>query len=161
MRYVHNQLELKAGRGETIQNIGGYFNTVAHKKDLVDYLEEQKRQKRSKAEQAKQRNAYKKQLKSELLRLKRELEYKEQTAISAIFERQPELKVNLMEQARTNSPNFYSDEQQTNEHYFNNNPLFRAAVCILVKRHYEEIFTPLQRSYHPRIEQLERQLNRL
>lgn len=161
VRYVHNQLALKAGRSETIKNIAGYFNTIVHKKDLVDYIEEQKRQKRSKADQAKQRSAYKKQLKGELLRLKRELEHKEQTAINAIFKREPELQVELMEQVRTNSSTFYSDDKQSNEDYFNSNPLFRAAVCILVKRHYWEVFAPLQESYHPRIEQLERQLNRL
>ncbi len=161
VRYVHNQLAIKASRDETIQNIGGYFNTIVHKKDLVDYIEQQKQEKRSKAVLAKQRSAYKKQLKAALQQLKRELEHKEQTAIQRIFEREPQLKVELMEQVRTNSPNFYADEQQSNSDYFNNNPLFRAAVCILVKRYYHEVFSPLQASYHPRIEQLERQLNRL
>lgn len=161
VRYVHNQLAIKASRSETIQNIGGYFNTIVHKKDLVDYIEKQKQEKRSKATLAKQRTAYKKQLKAALQRLKRELEDKEQTAIQRIFEREPELKIELMKQARKNSPHFYANEQQTNEDYFNTNPLFRAAVCILVKRYYYDVFAPLQASYYPRIEQLERQLNRL
>ena len=161
VRYVHNQLELKAGRSETIQNIGGYFHTIVHEKDLVDYIQEQKQQKQDKSAKAKQRSAYKKQLKAELVRLKRALEQKEQSAIQTIFQREPELKTELMEEVRTNSPTFYPDEQQSNEHYFNNNPLFKAAVCILVKRRYQAIFEPLRQSYHPRIEQLERQLNRL
>ena len=66
-----------------------------------------------------------------------------------------------MEQVRRNSPLFYSDKSKTNEDYFEDNHLFRAAVFVLVKKAYKKEFTGLQAQYEPEIKNLEKQLRRL
>lgn len=161
VQYVKNQQALKASRAQKIENLAAYFNSVVHKKELVDYVEEKKKTKKEQAGKAKQVALQKKQLKEQLLQLRRDLDTKEQAKIKALFEGDAGLRSSILAQARSNSPAFYSDTKKTDEDYFKTNPLFRAAVFTIVKRQHQAEFERLQKQYQLQIEQLEQQLKKL
>lgn len=161
VQYVKNQQALKASRSKKIDNLAAYFNSIVHKKELVDYVEEKKKTKKAQAGKAKQVALQKKQLKEQLLQLRRNLDVQEQAKIKALFEGDTGLKASILAQARSNSPAFYSDAKKSDEDYFKTNPLFRAAVFTIVKRQHSTVFEAIQQQYQPQIEELEQQLKRL
>ena len=161
IQYVQNQQALKASRSQKIDNLAAYFNSVVHKKELVDYVEEKKKTKKAQVGKAKKVALEKKQLKEQIVRLKRELDTKEQEKIKALFEQDAALKAHILAQARNNSPAFYPDTQKSDEAYFQTNPLFRAAVFTLIKRQHQGSFAPIHQTYQPKIQQLEQQLKKL
>lgn len=161
VQYVKNQQTLKASRSKKIDNLAAYFNSIVHKKELVDYVEEKKKTKKAQAGKAKQVALQKKQLKEQLLQLRRNLDVQEQEKIKALFEGDAGLKASILAQARSNSPAFYSDAKKSDEDYFKTNPLFRAAVFTIVKRQHSTTFEAIQQQFQPQIEELEQQLKRL
>lgn len=161
IQYVVNQQELKAKKAEKIENLAAYFNFVVNKKDLVDYVEEEKKIQRKRSKNAKEVIAQKKQLKAELVQLKRSLEQKEQLYIKTLFEKAPDLKAEILQQARNNSPLFYADSSKSNEDYFEKNPLFRAAVFTIVKQQHKKEFATIRKEMSPQIKKLEKQLKTL
>lgn len=161
VQYVQNQQALKASRSQKIDHLAAYFNSVVHKKELVDYVEEKKKTKKVKAGKAKQVALQKKQLKEQIVKLKRELDTQEQTKIKTLFEEDAEFKATILAQARSNSPAFYPDAKKSDEAYFKTNPLFRAAVFTIVKRHHQTEFAAIHKKYQPKIKQLEQQLKKL
>lgn len=161
VQYVVNQQELKAKRDEKIENLAAYFNFVVHKKDLVDYVEEEKKVQKKRSRNAKEIVAQKKQLKAELVELKRTLENKEQLYIKTLFKNDAALKAEILQQARTNSPLFYADVSKSNADYFQNNPLFRAAVFTIVKQRNKKDFASIRKESLPKINTLEQQLKLL
>lgn len=161
VQYVRNQQALKASRSQQIDNLAAYFNSVVHKKELVDYVEEKKKTKKEQAGKAKQLALQKKQLKEQIVQLKRELDNKEQAKIKSLFATDDSFKAMILEQARNNSPAFYPDKTKSNASYFKTNPLFRAAVFTLVKQHHQAIFGAMHHTYQPQIKKLEQQLKRL
>jgi plasmid replication initiation protein len=161
VQYVVNQQELKAKRDEKIENLAAYFNFVVHKKDLVDYVEEEKKVQKKRSRNAKEIVAQKKQLKAELVQLKRTLENKEQLYIKTLFKNDAALKAEILQQARTNSPLFYADVSKSNADYFQNNPLFRAAVFTIVKQRNKKDFASIRKESLPKINSLEQQLKLL
>lgn len=158
VQYVINQQELKAKKEEKIENLAAYFNFVVNKKDLVDYVEEEKKVQQERSKTAKEKSAQKKQLKAEIIQLKRTLEQKEQFYIKTLFEKDANLKAEILQQARTNSPLFYADASKSNEDYFQKNPLFRAAVFTIVKQRNKKDFASIRKTFSPKIKQLEQQL---
>ena len=67
-----------------------------------------------------------------LKKIKRELDALEQEMVHQIFEKDADFKAKTLQQAR-NSSLFYSDINKSNEMYFEQNPLFKAAVFNIVK----------------------------
>jgi plasmid replication initiation protein len=161
VQYVQNQQTLKASRSQKIEHLAAYFNTIVHKEELVDYVEEKKKAKKAQAGKAKEVAKQKKQLKAQLVHLKRVLDTKEQEQIKTLFEQNPDLKAQILAQARSNSPAFYPDTQKSDEDYFKTNPLFKAAVFTIVKRQHREFFAQLYQTYQPQIQQLEQQLKKI
>ncbi|WP_052599949.1 replication initiation protein [Aureispira sp. CCB-QB1] len=161
VQYVINQQELKAKKKEKIENLAAYFNFVVHKQDLVDYVEEEKKMQQERSKNAKELAAQKKELKAEIVQLKRALEKEEQLYIKTLFEENPNLKVDALQQARTNSPLFYADNSKSNEDYFDKNPLFRAAVFAIIKKQYKKEFTKIRKDFLSQIKLLEQQLRLL
>ena len=161
IQYVQNQQELKAKRDEKIENLAAYFNTVVHREDLVDYVEEEKIAKKNKKAKAKNEAQQKKALKDQLTQLKRALEAKEQAFINSLFEENPSYKAEVLEQARSNSPLFYSDNSKSNEVYFDTNPLFKAAVYTIVKQAYRKDLKAIRQQHKAEIDELERQVKAL
>lgn len=161
IQYVLNQQDLKAKRGEKIENLAAYFNFIVGKKEVVDYVEQEKVVNKKRVINAKQVATQKKKLKGEIVRLKRELEAKEQAYIRTLFEERQDLKVNVLQQARTNSPLFYADASKSNEDYFDTNPLFRAAVFTIVKQLNKKEFSAIRKEFKPQIQTLEKQLKAL
>jgi hypothetical protein len=161
VQYVVNQQELKAKRDEKIENLAAYFNFVVNKKDLVDYVEEEKKVQQKRSRTAKETVAQKKQLKAELVQSKRALEQKEQLYVKTLFEEDSSLKAEILKQARTNSPLFYADASKSNEDYLQKNPLFRAAVFTIVKQRNKKDFAAIRKEFAPKIENLEQQLKLL
>lgn len=158
IRYVVNQQELKAKRSEKITNIAAYFNSIIGKKDLVDYVEEEKVIKKTQKKKAKKADTKKKNLEKDLIQLRRNMEYEEQEKISVLFENNTFLKEKTMEDVRKNSPLFYSDRNKSNEDYFKDNPLFRAAVFVLVKKAYKKEFASIRNVYSSKIKAAEKKL---
>lgn len=161
IQYVVNQQELKAKRSEKIENLAAYFNFVVNKKDLVDYVEEEKKVQEKRSKTVKEITAQKKQLKAELIQLKRALEQQEQLYIKTLFEKDPSLKAEILQQARTNSPLFYADNSKSNADYFQKNPLFRAAVFTIVKQQNKKAFGSIRKEFLPKIKIIEQQLKLL
>lgn len=161
IKYVLNQQELKAKKEEKIENLAAYFNFVVGKEDLVDYVEEEKVAKKNQKAKVKKLKNQKNQLKEELVALKRALEQKEQEHIQQLFVKIPELKQQFLEKARSNSPLFYADASKTNEDYFKQNPLFRAAVYNLVKQQYKKDFDKIRKTFESKIRPIEKQLKAL
>ncbi|MFK7799529.1 MAG: replication initiation protein [Aureispira sp.] len=161
VQYVQNQQVLKASRSQKIDHLAAYFNTIVHKGELVDYVEEKKKIKKAQVGKAKEVAQQKKQLKTQLVQLKRILDTKEQEQIKMLFEQKPDLKAQILAQARSNSPAFYPDTQKSDEDYFKTNPLFKAAVFTIVKRQHQGFFAKLYQTYQPQIQQLEEQLKKL
>lgn len=161
VQYVQNQQALKASRSQKIEHLAAYFNTIVHKEELVDYVEEKKKIKKVQAGKAKEVAKQKKHLKAQLVRLKRSLDTKEQEQIKLLFEQEPNLKAQILAQARSNSPAFYPDAKKSDEDYFKTNPLFKAAVFTIVKRQHQEFFAEIYQKYQPQIQQLEQQLKKI
>lgn len=161
VQYVLNQQKLKQQKGEKIDNLAAYFNFIVAKKDLVDYVEEEKKAQRSRTIKAKNIAEQKKEIKDKLLSLKRLLEKKEQAYIQLLFEKDATLKANVLQQARSNSPLFYADASKSNEDYFQNNPLFKAAVSVIVKKMHAKDFEAIRKELMPRIKDLEQQLKKI
>ena len=67
-------------------------------------------------------------------------------------------KEKTMEDVRKNSPLFYSDRNKSNEDYFKDNPLFRAAVFVLVKKAYKKEFASIRNVYSSKIKAAEKKL---
>ena len=158
VQYVQNQQALKASRSQKIDNLAAYFNSVVHKKELVDYVEEKKKSKKAKVGKAKQAALQKKQLKERLVALKRSVDQQEKAKIQALFQTDPAFKADILAQARSNSPSFYADASKSDNAYFKTNPLFRAAVFTIVKRQHKAIFESIHKQYAPKIQRLEQQL---
>ncbi|BDS15580.1 replication initiation protein [Aureispira anguillae] len=161
IQYILNQQELKAKRGEKIENLAAYFNFLVGKKDVVDYVEQEKKAKKTRTINAKNTAKQKKVLKDEIVQLKRDLEAKEQAFIHALFDDDLSFKTKVMEQVRTNSPLFYADRSKSNEDYFKDNPLFRAAVFTIVKQLNKKEFATIRKAFTPQIKALEQQLRAL
>lgn len=161
IQYVVNQQELKAKREEKIENLAAYFNFVVQQKDLVDYVEEEKKVQQKRSRTAKEIATQKKQVKTEVVQLKRAMEQKEQLYVKTLFEKDAELKAEVLKQARTNSPLFYADASKSNEDYFQKNPLFRAAVFTIVKQKNKKDFAAIRKEFLPKIKALEQQLKLL
>jgi len=159
--YVKNQQSRKASKSEKIDRIAAYFNSIVNKKDLVDYVEVEKKVQKAKKVKKQKAVAGKKRVEVALTALKRKMQGEEEAKINLLFEENTLLKDKIMEQVRRNSPLFYSDKSKTNEDYFEDNHLFRAAVFVLVKKAYKKEFTGLQAQYEPEIKNLEKQLRRL
>lgn len=161
VQYVQNQMTVKAKRGEQIENLAAYFNTIVGQKDLIDYVEQEKKATKDKLQSAKQLAQEKKQLKEALVQLKRKLELAEQAHIQQLFSEHPNLKTEAFTQARANSPLFYTDPKKTEADYFKSNPLFRAAVFTIVKQAYKKDFAKIRAPYEAQIQQLEQAYKRL
>lgn len=161
IQYVRNQQALKASRSQKIDNLAAYFNSVVHKKELVDYVEEKKKSQKAEAGKSKQIALQKKQLNGQLVALKRQLELKEQAQIQTLFETDPTFKADILAQVRQNTATFYADASKSNEAYFKTNPLFRAAVFTLVKRQHAPTFEAIRKAYQGNIKRLEKQLKKL
>lgn len=161
IQYVLNQQDLKAKKGEKIENLAAYFNFIVGKEKVVDYVEKEKDVQKKRVINQKQIATQKKKLKSEIVQLKRKLENKEQSYIKTLFETEQDLKVDVLEQARTNSPLFYADTSKSNADYFETNPLFRAAVFTIVKQLHEKKFAAMREEFNPQIQALEKQLKLL
>lgn len=161
IQYVLNQQSLKAKRNEKIDNLAAYFNAVVSREDLVDYVEVEKSATKAKKAKAKKEANDKKALKNKLTQLKRDLEAKEQAFINNLFEENPSFKTKTLNQARTNSPLFYSDKTKSDEAYFEGNPLFRAAVFTIVKQAYPKDFKTIRKGFESDIKTLEKELRAL
>ena len=159
--YVNNQQNLKSKRGERIENLAAYFNSVVSKEDLVDYMEEEKKAQKTKKASAKNLALQKKELKKELTDLKRDLEAKEQDHIYLLFENDPSFRAAVLQQARNNSPLIYSDRSKSNDDYFAANPLFKAAVFTIVKQEYKKDFLAIRKTYEAKIKDMEKRLKML
>ena len=160
IQYVFNQQKIKAQRGEKIANLAAYFNTVVSKDDLVDYVEGEKEVQKIQKAKAQKAVQQKKVLEEELKNLKRELEAQEQKLVYQFFETDTEFKAKVLQQAR-NSSLFYSDANKSNEAYFEQNPLFRAAVFNIVKETHKKDFVNIRKKYEPKLKQLEQELKNL
>lgn len=157
IQYVFNQQKIKAQRGEKIANLAAYFNTVVSKDDLVDYVESEKEVQKIQKAKAQKAVQQKKLLEEELKNLKRALEAQEQEMVHQFFENDAEFKAKVLQQAR-NSSLFYSDANKSNESYFEQNPLFRAAVFNIVKETHKKDFVNIRKKYEPKLKQLEQEL---
>lgn len=159
--YVQNQQALKAKKSEKIDNIAAYFNAIVDKKELIDYVEEAKNKQKAKKAKKKKAAAGKQKLEAALVAVKRAMQQEEAVIIHQIFKENTLLKDKIMEQVRTNSPLFYSDKDKSNEDYFQDNSLFKAAVFVLVKKAYKKEFTGINAHYDKEIKNLEKQLRQL
>lgn len=159
IQYVFNQQKIKAQRGEKIANLAAYFNTVVSKDDLVDYVEGEKEVQKIQKAKAQKAVQQKKILEEELKNLKRALEAQEQELVHQFFETDAKFKTKVLQEAR-NSSLFYSDANKSNEVYFEQNPLFRAAVFNIVKEAHKKDFVNIRKKYEPKLKQLEQELKR-
>lgn len=161
IQYVINQQNIKAQRGEKIENLAAYFNTVVSKEDIVDYVEEEKNAQKNKKAKIKNIAEQKKILEERLKLLRRELESKEQEFVYSLFDKQPNLRAETLQKVRNNTPLFYADVNKTNEDYFETNPLFKAAAFTIIKDMYKKDLASIKKGYEPQLKQLELELRSL
>jgi plasmid replication initiation protein len=158
IKYVDNQQQLKAKRADKIDNLAAYFNSIVGKKDIVDYVEKNKTAIKNKRKKERKTDFNKQNIKDKLTELKRKLEAQEQEHINVLFKKNSSLREKTLKQARLKSPLFYTDREKSNEDYFINNPLFRAAVFAIVKKDYKNDFIGIKKEYSYEIKELEQQL---
>lgn len=161
IQYVINQQNIKAQRGEKIENLAAYFNTVVSKEDIVDYVEDEKNAQKNKKAKIKNIAEQKKILEERLKLLRRELESKEQEFVYSLFDKQPNLRAETLQKVRNNTPLFYADVNKTNEDYFETNPLFKAAAFTIIKDMYKKDLASIKKGYEPQLKQLELELRSL
>lgn len=160
IQYVFNQQKLKAQKGEKIANLAAYFNSVVSKDDLVDYVESEKEVQKIQKAKAQKAVQLKKELEEQLKNLKKELDAEEQEQVFQLFAQDADFKSKTLQQAR-NSSLFYSDINKSNEAYFEQNPLFRAAVFNIVKETHKKDFINIRKKYETKIKQIEQELKNL
>jgi plasmid replication initiation protein len=156
--YVLNQQKIKAKKSSKIENIAAYFNSIVSKKELVDYVEVEKKVQRAKKVKKQASSEDKKRIEASIISLKRKIQQEEEIRINKLFEENESLKSKIMEQVRKNSPLFYSDKSKTNEDYLEDNHLFKAAVFVLVKKAFKKEFTGMYATYEQEIKNLEKKL---
>ena len=156
--YVLNQQKIKTNKSNKIEHIAAYFNSIVSQKELVDYVEVEKKVQRAKKVKKQASSEDKKRMEAAIISLKRKIQQEEEIRINKLFEENESLKAKIMEQVRKNSPLFYSDKSKTNEDYLEDNHLFKAAVFVLVKKAFKKEFTGMYATQEQEIKNLEKKL---
>ena len=150
--YTLNRLQ----KGDAIDNVGGYLQTMVREKHVVDVVAE----KQQKAVVQKRRQQLEQQqqqvLRDTLHHLKQEMHTKENTLIEQIFAQRPDLRKRIFEAVKNSHLAKYDPKKTEAENY--QQPLFRAAVQSKFKKEHSDYFKALHDFYLPKIKELEAKL---